>query len=188
MGRLALGIVLWLVLAGVAAAGPLYDTPVYHPGTESYFELVNIRTQYPNKFGRDATGWHKVVKLASQRAYRGRRGRLAVVKSKEVNDFLRDTFKPDRSAWIGLHYICKEKRLVWVTGEPLTKHSYQNWGKVWNAAGADPSGKRRVKNCNNYANKWPVHYWRVDEGFHWNANGSFKHQRAFFVEYPAPKK
>jgi len=167
----------------------LYDKPVLFPGTGAYYELVNIRNQYPGRFGRKGvTGWHQVKALAEERFHEGRRGRLAVVNSKEISDFLRDTFKPVRPAWIGLRYWCSFKRLQWVTGESIRPGDFENWGRDWNVNGGSPTIPNRVTQCRRTGHDyWPVHYWSVRNGFRWNANGMFKHFRAFFVEYPAPR-
>lgn len=200
-----LGLRLWLLAAlispfasGGVSAQTLYDTPVYFAPNDTYYELVHIPTAYKGQFGRDETGWPQVRKLAASRVYKGRHGRLAIVKSKAVNDFLRDTFKPDMPAWIGLRFFCKYRKFVWVDGEVLKPGDYRNFGVVWNREAMGDVGRSK---CSSVPGWQPVHYWPAINrggwgseahmerfGFHWNANGFGKHWRLFFVEYPPPKK
>jgi len=74
----------------------VHDTPVYFEKTDRFYELVTLKHSYPGRFGRNATGWRQVVRMAEKRFHQGRRGRLAVVDSPELNIFLRNTFKADR--------------------------------------------------------------------------------------------
>lgn len=162
----------------------LYDTPVYYEKTDRFFELVHLETSYPGRFGRDATGWRQVTRLAEGRFHDGRRGRLAVIDSAELNVFLRDTFKPAESgAWIGLKYYCRLGLAIWVNGKRLDQTAYQNWNSPWNVDGGDPHGGGRGADCGSF-DFLPVHYWPYQGGFKWNANGPAKHMRTFFVEYP----
>ena len=170
-----------------ATGAPLYDTPVYEPDTGSYFELRKVTPGYSVRGGAPAIQWPKAQVLARQSTYKGIRGRLAVVKSKEVNDFLRRTFKPDWGAWIGLRYWCKFNRLQWITGEFHERTAYANWDPVWNHEGS-PGAARGQPSCRRKDTFWPVHYWSVDAGFRWNANGDQKEMRYFFIEYPTGKR
>lgn len=196
--RCLLAAMVSIFVSGSVFAQTLYDTPVYFAPNDTYYELVNLANEYNGKFPKNVTGWPQVRKLAASRVYKGRRGRLAVVKSKAVNDFLRDTFKPDMPAWIGLRYFCKYRKFVWVTGEVLKRGDYRNFGNIWNREGMGGVGR---SGCLPVPGWQPVHYWPVINrggrgseghmerfGFHWNANGFGKHWRLFFVEYPPPKK
>ena len=171
------------LVAGPAIAEPLYDTPVYDPETGSYFELRRVPPGYSQRGGTPATTWSKARVLARQSAYKGARGRLAIVKSGKLNDFLRETFNPDQGAWIGLRYWCEFNRLQWVTGELHDRAGYANWARIWNRDGG-VGGERRVPECGPRSRFWPVHYWPAENGFRWNANGNKKEMRAFFIEYP----
>ena len=182
-----------------ALAQTVYDTPLYFKPNDTYYELVSIPNQYKGQFGRNETGWPQVYKLATKLIYKGRRGRLAIVRSKAVNDFLRDTFKPDQPAWIGLRYWCKFHKFMWVDLTILRPGDYRNFGRIWNRGGTGGGNARA--GCLTVPGWQPVHYWPVINsggwasgakmerfGFHWNANGFGKHWRSFFVEYPPPKK
>ncbi|MDH3944919.1 MAG: C-type lectin domain-containing protein [Anaerolineae bacterium] len=174
-----------LVWASGTKAEPLYHTPVYNPETKSYFELVRVAVGSSIRWaeGAEAT-WATSQRLASTRTHKNVRGRLAVVKTKQVNDFLRDTFKPDHAAWIGLRYYCHFNKLQWVTGETHPHSAYSNWDRVWNHAGGRDSGLGSTKCGKSADHYWPVHYWSDKGGFRWNANGPVKEWYSFFVEYP----
>ncbi|MFQ5467905.1 MAG: hypothetical protein ACE5DS_07190, partial [Kiloniellaceae bacterium] len=77
-----------LAAASGARAEPLYNKRVYSPDAKSYFELVRVGKGHSLR-GADiaAVNWANARKLAYGRAYKGVRGRLAVVKSRAVNDF-----------------------------------------------------------------------------------------------------
>ncbi len=66
---------------------------------------MNIETIYGH-YDLGAKNWRVSSGLAAKRGFKGRQGRLAIVDSQEVHEFLRDTFRPDRSSWIGLRYFC----------------------------------------------------------------------------------
>ena len=177
-----------LLVVSAARAEVLYDTPVYNPDTQSYFELVRVRAGHSIR-GKDipAITWGNARKLARGRVYKGARGRLAVVKSQEVSDFLRRTFQADEKAWIGLRYWCAYNRLQWVTGEFYALSEYANWDRIWNHEGGI-HGETKQPVCNAHFRYWPVHYWPVQDGFRWNANGMSKEARSFFLEYPTGKE
>ena len=154
---------------------PLYDTKVYNPATASYFEL--------KRPGGDFS-WYKAQEYAENANYKGVRGRLAVVKNKETQDFLVKTFRPS-IAWIGLKYYCKLNALQWVSGEfwPLT--GYANWGTPWNLDGASPNHQRRSYcDASDFRRFNGVNMWGHEGNYKWNVNGAPKIFYRFFVEYP----
>ena len=172
-----------------SAAKPLYDTLVYFPETDSYYELVSLSSQYPGRFGRNATGWQEVNRLAVQRVRKSRRGRLAIVSSKKVHDFLRKTFRPEKPAWIGLRFFCKYNTAMWVNGQRIKPGDFRAWANPWNLAEKhySPTSPHRIS-CANWNPVLPVHYWGIPEGFLWNGNVYTVHWSTFFVEYPAQNK
>ncbi len=182
---LALVIGLWL-LAGSAAAQPLYDTPMFDPVSGHYFELVRVKPGHATRGPSiAAASWQVARRLAASRMHNGVRGRLAVVRSQHIADFLRETFRPDHAAWIGLRYWCRFNKLQWVTGEFYKRGEYSDWRGTWNVSGGRPGGPR-VSSCSKRRYEyWPVHYWSMQDGFYWNANGTQKNLYAFFLEYPA---
>lgn len=174
-----------LTLSGapaLAAKGEsLLDTPVYNPETKSYFELIRIGKGYSNRGSSvQEIGWDKARLLALSRVYKGVTGRLAIVPSQSVDAFLRDTFHPIHETWIGLRYWCHIGKLQWVDGTELKGSGYQKWGPFWNVEGGDPNSSN-VPRCVDF---FPVHYWPVEQGFYWNANGRHKEFYMIFIEYP----
>lgn len=187
-------IVIVICSATVAEAGP-YNKPIYNPETKSYFELYNptVKTPGAKKAYYDPRFqwfWEQARRIAARKIYRGVRGRLAVVKTRSVHEFLRTHFTLGEPAWIGLRYWCKYHKLLWVTGELQKLTAFSNWGAVWDAQGAQPNGPR-VKSCVEVAHggiPWlPVHYWPTKDGFYWNANGYRKGFASMFIEYPTGK-
>lgn len=182
---------LWLMAVAAipsafAADASLYNTKVYNPATKSYFELVQAKA---GDSIRGATipeiGWRKAAENAARMSYKGVHGRLAVVKTKQTNDFLLKTFQPSRPAWIGLRYWCHLNRLQWVTGDLFEAGDYANWGLIWaHDGGQAPTALANKPNCNEDVAYWPIHYWSVPEGFTWNATGLHKERYVYFVEYP----
>jgi len=160
------------------ASEAVYGKPLYFEPNDTYYELVSIRGQYAKlnetlkTVFNNTTDWNTARKIARQRLYKGRRGRLAVVKSKAINDFLRDSFKLDVVAWIGLRYICKYNKFMWVTGEVMKPGDYRNFGRVWNTWGANGDNKTTVPNWRNcFGGSMPVHYWPLIKSDQWGHQG-----------------
>jgi hypothetical protein len=154
---------------------PLYDTKVYNPATASYFELKRPGGDF---------NWYKAQEYAENANYKGVRGRLAVVKAKEIQEFLVNNFRPS-IAWIGLKYYCRLNALQWTSGEfwPLT--AYANWGTPWNLDGASPTNQGRSHcDAGDFKSFNGVHMWGHEGNFKWNVNGAPKIFYEFFVEYP----
>jgi len=170
-------------------AGPVYNKPVYNPETKSYFELYTPELEtvlnHKNIYG---ISWRVAAKIATLRKYKGVAGRLAVVKTKSLSDFLRRTFAPDQPVWIGLRYYCQYHIFQWVTGEFMEPNKdYNIWGSVWNQSAISryQRGNENARpNCGSFRSfHWGVHYWPVQEGFVWNANGYDKFWNFMFIEY-----
>ena len=124
--------VVGVLAATTALAGVLENTPVYNPETASYFELAVVDEDRKSS-------WSEAGRMAQSRTFNGVNGRLAIVKSKTVNDFLQTTFTPQAPAWIGLRYFCKLNTLMWVSGEIQGTGGYVNWAVQWNAPDAAAS-------------------------------------------------
>lgn len=190
---LAAAVTLFALGTGRASAAMLLNEPVYNPETKSYFELYTPDLKkvlaHTEIYG---LSWRAAWRLAPKLKYKGVKGRLAVVNSHAVSEFLKDTFKPDIEAWIGLRYFCKFHRLQWVTGDLWKRGDFSLWGPVWDQAAISPTqtgvGEAKAA-CNTPDPSYHlgVHYWRREWGFYWNANGQDKHFDAMFVEYPTGK-
>ena len=102
--------------------GRLWNFPVYDPSSKSYFELVEVKKGT----------WPVARAFAMRQVFNGVRGRLAIIKSKDTQDFLVKTFRPPKEVWIGLRMFCFRRQFIWVTGERLDRRKdYQNWGREW---------------------------------------------------------
>lgn len=154
-----------------AAPGQLIGVPVYDPDSKHYFALMHVGTEpYPGM-------WDKVANAAKRQSYKGVRGRLAVVDSFEIHEFLLRTFKPSRyqAIWIGMRYLCRAKKLEWSDGRIFQPGSFQAWDQNW---------KQDVYVCSerNDPNDWaPVAY---SPQFRWIVKGRHKQYDWYFVEFP----
>ncbi len=178
---------------GLASAEPSFNKPVYNPDTKSYFELFSPSADDPKVTKVNNTGainYSKALKIAATRRYKGVPGRLAVVPNEQVHKFLAEKFRPNVSAWIGLRYYCRFKKLMWGNGQVLKiGKDFAIWGpRMWNVDGPSP---RTVKasDCWSSARDFylPVHYWPMSDGFRWNANGFGKEFNALIIEYRTGK-
>jgi hypothetical protein len=162
-----------------------FNRPIYNPGTKSYFEYV-INIGGKEYGGSRGVGWEQAKSYAETKTFHGVRGRLAVIKNKEANDFIVKHFKPEDGTWIGLRYFCDLHALQWVTGEiwPLT--AYANWGRPWNVEGTKSTNVVR-SSCLKFAPWMGVHYWGAETGYKWNANGTGKYFEYMIIEYPTGK-
>src|SRR3546814_14120662 len=69
------------------------------------------------------------------KAYKGVRGRLAVIDSAETHKFLLRAFDLDRrhiSVWIGLRYWCSARLLQWEDGRPFATSEPDHF-RLWHA-------------------------------------------------------
>ena len=165
---------------------PVYNKPLYNPETKSYFEL-----HFPGEgmsYGESPEfNWRDAREYAPSRVFRGVRGRLAIVKTKETNDFIVKNLKPGCCPWIGLYFSCAERTLVWVTGEiwPLT--AYNNWSRIWNVMGTHPNKPSAKQGCTPGGPPSGVHYWGPDGQYKWNTNSANKAFHNMIIEYPTGK-
>ena len=199
--RLTIAISLALVVLGDGSAlmaASVWNTPVYNPDTKSYFELYTPADQTYIEEGGNIYGlsWTVAKTMAQKLTYKGVRGRLAVVNTREIHNFLKEKFHPTKPAWIGLRYWCKFKKLQWVTGEAFDrKKDFSAWGPMWDQnttrnyvrLGQQSQAADCSAMFSGTLNYLGVHYWSMDEGFEWNANGYAKHFDALFVEFPTGK-
>ncbi|MEM7226375.1 MAG: C-type lectin domain-containing protein [Pseudomonadota bacterium] len=156
-------------IAATSAQKPLFDTPVYHAPSKSYFALIDMEGYHRN--------WAHAAARAAKRSYRGTRGHLAVIDSPELHEFLRITFRPNRPTWIGLRYFCGYGKSQWVTGKVMKKGDYKIWNRPWNRSG-NTSGT-----CSG-SGYLPIYYTAVNRGFRWAAQGPAKNWHYYFIQYP----
>lgn len=155
-----------------AAPGQPIGVPVYDPGSKRYFALMHVGSD------RLASIWESVVEAARRQSYKGVRGRLAIVDSFEVHEFLLRTFHPSRYQfiWIGLRYFCHAKKLEWSDGRIFKRGEFQAWDPIW---------KQDSYACNTGShdpNEWAAIAY--DPQFRWIVNGPRKGYDWYFVEFP----
>lgn len=111
--------------AAMAAAGP-GDAPVYNPATKSYFQMLKTTSHHGN--------WPESLEEAQTQFYKGVRGRLAVINTPEVHEFVMRNFDVSREMWIGLRYWCEFRLLEWVGLRPFSPGDtdrFQAWHPQW---------------------------------------------------------
>jgi hypothetical protein len=169
----AIALALFLVFGGLAKAQDTSDQkigiPIYDPGSKRYFAFMASDPQN--------TTWDRVYQQARGLYYKGVQGRLAIVDSFEVHDFLLTHWplKYFEDAWIGLRYLCRARKLVWSDGKPFNPTEFAAWDKVW---------KQDIYFCGdvNDPKDWaPIAY---SPQFTWIAKGRHKGYRWYFMEYP----
>ncbi len=192
---------LWIIAIGALTlnisapvnAEPVYNKPVYNPTSKSYFELYSPDADDPKKRPVSISGgieWIHAARIAHKKSFRGTRGRLAIVNTQQIHEFLRDTFDPAGAVWIGLRYWCRYNKLQWVNGKFHPFDGFHKWGRHWNQNAAQPLQGPKPPYCPRSHKKATlgVHYWGTNHGFFWNANGTYKQFNALFIEYPTGKK
>ena len=68
-------------VVGAPKSKGVYDVKLYNPETRSYFEMVDFRKDNPGNIGT----WRNAGKVAERRHFKGVRGRLAVIKTRETH-------------------------------------------------------------------------------------------------------
>lgn len=164
---------LFLVFGGFARAQDTSDQkigiPIYDPGSKRYFAMMASDPQH--------TTWDNVYQQARGLYYKGVQGRLAIVDSIEVHEFLlmHWPLKYFEDAWIGMRYLCHARKLIWSDGKVYQRNGFEAWDKNW---------KQDVYFCGdvNDPNDWaPIAY---SPQFTWIAKGRHKGYRWYFIEYP----
>ncbi|WP_193369760.1 C-type lectin domain-containing protein [Pelagibius marinus] len=162
----------------LAAELPLPQTPIYNPASKSYFQLFKDNV-YPGH-------WMAARERASIKAYKGVRGRLAVVDSWEDHKFLLEAFgltKRRVSVWIGLRYWCAARLLQWEDGrlfEPSEPTMFRLWHADWSRSDSDACNMSKSGKV-GFA---PVYYRTIGAITRWQAVGAAKYFRYYLVEFP----
>jgi hypothetical protein len=162
--------------SGNAFGGQKLGIPVYDPEAKRYFAFMRAVSEPPYM-----AMWESVEKQAASQLFKGVKGRLAIVDSIEVHDFLLRNFRPNQYqyVWIGLRYFCKAKKLEWSDGRVMQPGSFQMWDKPW---------YRDAYTCSDRNN--PIEYAPVaytPEMHAWIASGRHKAYDWYFVEWPTGK-
>ena len=155
---------------------PIAQGPILDPESGSYFELRLNSKEVPSRH------WGQANRAASSASYKDRRGRLAVIKDIRTLNFVRDNFRFNQPAWIGLRFYCGFRKLVWVTGEIQPIKSPGMWAQRWH---------RTDIMCGKMGGPYmPVYL--TDEGAgpvaYFQASGGSKAFNTYLIEYPDPAK
>jgi hypothetical protein len=181
MRRRQIGAILLFILmisARIAASQGLPQTPpgvpIYDPVSKRYFALMGADQRFSTSMW---SIWTAVKKQAESQVFKGVRGRLAVVDSSEVHEFLLQHFHPDqyRYTWIGLEYHCRKKQLQWSNGQTLAHGEFSAWAANW-----------RVDKWACSDTTFPDDYAAVayDPHMRWVLVGRHKGYDYYFVEFP----
>jgi hypothetical protein len=122
-----------LMLFGLARAAwaqspPLLETPIYDPAAKRYFALINPS----GGLAGGGISWAQADAQARGRVFKGVSGRLAVIDSLQVHEFLIQTFRPIGDTWIGARYWCDTKQIQWSDGRLYKRGDFQAWNPQWN--------------------------------------------------------
>jgi hypothetical protein len=165
-----------------AAEGPFPNVPVYNPDSHSYFQLFGDNENPGN--------WEAARIRAGQKSYKGIRGRLAVIDSAQIHDFVLRTFDLSSrkiSTWIGLRYWCNARLLQWEEQRAFSPSDPGHF-KIWHAqwSRSDESACTLSKSAKvGFA---PVYYRTIGNVTRWQAVGAAKYFNYYLVEFPEKKE
>ncbi|GAB6054290.1 hypothetical protein JCM17960_31100 [Magnetospira thiophila] len=181
---LALGLAVAVLGAGTGRAATLKG-PVYNEETKSYFALMEAEN--------DQKFWDTLDIEAAGQTYKEVNGRLAIIPSRSVHDFLVQEFGLRHPTWIGLRYWCQFKSLQWVDGSKVETTDFQIWQAPWyrdREAKCDdnPRSKRMFMPVyyepRNYREKGSFLIGSKTDDVHWRATGHETQFRHYLIEYP----
>ena len=168
---LVLGVVF---LPGIAVAGEVIG-PIYSPLTQSYFELRDDNLP-PDAY------WWTADKRARAARFKGVQGRLAVIRSPEVHQFLEENGLIRDYTWIGLRYFCYSRKLLWSSGDRHRNSDFNNWARPWYNSSVTTCGNEGTSSEIN--GSMGVFYIGTSAGFRWRAAGYEKFFVNYLIEYP----
>ena len=147
----------------------------YHRPSDTYFQLVQDwkTTQGVN--------WSEARARATHLTYRGRVGRLAVIRSGDLFAWMLQALPlsavqwGEGATWIGLRYWCAANQLMWVDMKPQERGSFAPWAVPWNRGGGG--------SCVGVGASYMGVYHLGTIG-RWQAVGPAKRFPHYIVEYP----
>lgn len=150
--------------------------PIYNPATDSYYQLF----EHPGAHTHQYYTWAGANGRAAGKIYKGKRGRLAVIRDAKTLEFVRANFSLPGAAWIGLRFFCKYRKLLFSDGQLQGPKAQGMWHpKSWHRTETRCADKGYM----------PVYLsGRDPSGVFWQASGPNKGFQMYLVEYPAPKK
>src|SRR5579872_2693068 len=108
--------------------GVVWDTPFYEPTSKSYFAY---KWAHNPKNIYEGFNYAHAEADASAQHFKGVQGRIAVVSTIAIHEFLLKKFHPDEPVLIGLRYWCKTHKLQSSDGKYLTRESFMPWDNAW---------------------------------------------------------
>ncbi|WP_281300077.1 MULTISPECIES: C-type lectin domain-containing protein [unclassified Iodidimonas] len=155
-------------------------TPVQSPLTGHYYQLVRDQR---NLDGHNVSFWKRANNTARSMTFRGRNGRLAVIDSPELYDWILEqwdvgSIQYDGDTWIGLRYWCNFRKLTWSDGSTHPFGAFGPWDAQWYRNGDIRCGV-------NAMDYMPVYISKNTR--RWKAAGQMKGYAYFLVEYPPSK-
>lgn len=182
-----------LLLAAVLASSPVQESTAKEPGaenddiwksdvkyyrdTDTYFQLIDDK-----QTNNDGPNWSQAATAASQKRYKGRKGRLAIIDDPKLQNWIIKNFNlPARvgnyggETWIGLRFLCSSRELWTVTGERYARTAFSFWDVPWH--------RSRVRCETQNMSYMPLYI--SGKTSRWQACGSSKHFPHYLVEYPA---
>jgi hypothetical protein len=163
--------------AGMAATA-LVDEPVLDPASGSYFVVKEM----PGRGGP----WDAADRFARSQHFKGRSGRLAIIRSKPTQDFLRANVKLVNPTWFGLRYDCATRTSIWVDGHVVSGKDFTYWHPQWVR---DPTITCFNQNFYEGMNYMPVYLMSSQDvtPFFWQATGPAKIFEGVLIEFPQPQ-
>ena len=155
--------------------------PILYSGNKSYFLLVeDFSTGH-----HEGVEWGEARAHAAKRRFRGRRGRLAVIDSADLYQWILTTFNlgqyfHEGRTWIGLRYWCKYRQLALASGEAYPVNGFTAWDQPWERPGGTT--------CSSYAKLPFMGVYIEGATGRWRATGHRKRFPYYLVEFPAPQK
>jgi len=152
--------------------GPFYDAE-----SKSYFELRAYSSIRPP--GRT---WANLGAQVKKLTFKGVRGRLAIIRSRETHDFvqreiLKKTDKHVTAVWIGLRLFCRGMKLMWVDGHVRRRGDFAVWNRQW-------FRNKDITCMTSNFQYMPVSYGQSGSNWRWQASGPIKNFPHVLVEYP----
>ncbi len=145
--------------------------PVYNGATKSYFQLVTVPA-------RRTVRWNSARAQARGMVFNGVRGRLAVVDSAEIMEFVRDNFEVAEPTWVGARLLCKPRKLLWENAKIQQRSDYARWHERWASSARQCPAVRYM----------PLFLTAEREGFYWRASEPRQGLKYALVEFATGKK
>lgn len=161
-----------------AVFGEIWKSDVEHYAPkDSYFQLVDDKRNKTN-----GIWWIQAAERATEMTYKGRRGRLAIIDTPDLQAWVMKHFNfrsrlrnYGGDTLIGLRYMCDSRKLVWVNGKEHPRTAFSFWDVPW------------YRNENIRCGLLPLPYMGVyihGETSRWKASGYQKAYPHYLVEYP----